>query len=238
MIDLRPRPQPVLRRARRGRPRRRRPQADPLQPVAGAAVVLLAVPRRARRGAGCRRARRSAPGPGPAALVFLAGTQRAGRRGPVADPGGPAARPRWAASSSRRSTPAPTPSSTASCSACSPGSCWTRPCRAGATTPDAAAAPARGPGRARRRRGARRHRRAARRGRAPRWPIGRPTWPGSDALRERWERRECPAAGDAGRVPTRGRAVAGLLTACDVTRVSRLASGALLLAPAREGRQV
>ena len=42
--------------------------------------------------------------------------------------------------------------------------------------------------------------RAARRGRQPRWPAGTTTWPGWPRLRARWERRECPADGDARRV--------------------------------------
>ncbi len=80
------------------------------------------------RGAGCRRAPRVRTGVRPAALVFLGGGGGAGARRPVADAGGAAARGGRARSSSRRSTPAPTRRSTASCSACSPVWCWTARC--------------------------------------------------------------------------------------------------------------
>ena len=54
----------------------------------------------------------------PAALAFLADGRAAGARRPVADPAARGCRPRWGAWSSRRSTPARIPCSTASCSAC------------------------------------------------------------------------------------------------------------------------
>ena len=75
----------------------------------------------------------------PAVLVFLDADAAAGRRRPVADPAGadPGRGGPHRVQGVRR-LPA-TRRSTASCSACSPGWCWTTRCPAGATTPDAAA---------------------------------------------------------------------------------------------------
>ena len=114
-----------LRRARRG------PEAHPLQPVARAAVVLLAVPRRRAVG----RALGAHP-PAHGRPARRAGVPRPGRRrrSPPTrrSPSPRGCPPRSAGWSSRRSTRSATSPSTASCSACSPGWSSTTPCPAGA----------------------------------------------------------------------------------------------------------
>ena len=190
-----------LRRARRG------PEAHPLQPVARAAVVLLAVPRRGAVGralgahppAHGRPARRAGvPRPG----------RRADRRPTRRSPSPRGCPPRSAGWSSRRSTRSATSPSTASCSACSPGWSSTTPC------PDGA------PPRTRRRTG------TSRRWASPTTRCtARPAHCSTAAeralagraadlarlagLRARWARRECAATSDArglrgGRLAGRG----------------------------------
>ena len=164
--DLRARPQPVRRRPGRAR---RGPQAHPLQPVARAAVVLVAVPRRGAVGralgahppAHGRPARRAGvPRPG----------RRADRRPTRRSPSPRGCPPRSAGWSSRRSTPdrRPRPLRRAAQPAhrAGPGR---HPART-AHHPGRGGAPARRDGGPRRRRGARRDRRSCSPPPSARWP--------------------------------------------------------------------
>ena len=179
---LRARPEPVLRRAGPGRAGGRRPQADPLQPLAGAAVVLLAVP--GRRGLGRAVGAHRDPHRRPAGRAGLPGRRPAAGRGrPVADPGGPdPGRGGPHRVQGVRRLPGPDALRRAAQPAHRAGA-GPDPARP-ADHPGRRRAPRRRPGRAGRRRGARRHRRAAHRrgsragrpGRRP-GPAGRPARP-------------------------------------------------------------